>query len=113
MSAESAHLSHEQALGKVFHVSIPSNSTLTLAINGHDEFSLLSDGSNSVSNKIDGKVAFFTFGVQGQFAVGASTKCGTAFSVVVDVYKNNEKRALKESLPKVVIEANPNCSKTN
>jgi hypothetical protein len=40
----------------------------------------------------------------------ASTLCGTAFSVVVDVYRSDEEKAdIKKSLPKVVIDAPLNC----
>lgn len=110
-SSDLVHLSNDEALSKVFHVRIPDDSVVTLAINGSDRFSTVKETDASITAEIDGKVAFFTFNTVGQYAIGASTICGVAFSVVVDVYKDEETAEnLKKSLPKVVIDAPKNCS---
>lgn len=110
-SAKSVHLNNKEGIGSVFHVSIPEGGVLTVTSNGNDAISKAISGNGTyVTSDVAGNTAFFTFHKVGHYAVGAVTRCGLSFSVVADVYKNDDtKRKLQDSKPKVVIDAPANC----
>jgi len=107
--SKSVELSAADAVDKVFHVQIPDNGVVVLAVKGNDRFSKIVESSNDVTYEIDGKTAFVKFNRKGQYSVGASTVCGIAFSIVVDVYSKTQPEKISESLPKVVINSNSKC----
>ncbi|WP_289118072.1 hypothetical protein [uncultured Idiomarina sp.] len=109
--SRSVKLTAEEASSRVFHVKMPERSVLVLNIDGNDKFSAAIENSNQIDSSIDEKTAFFEFGLPGNYSVGASTVCGIAISVVVEVYENVKDKtiSIEDNLPKVVIEAPENC----
>lgn len=109
--SRSVKLTAEDASSRVFHVKMPEDSVLVLNIDGNDRFSKAIDNSGQIQNSIEEKTAFFEIGNPGNYSVGASTICGMAISVVIEVYENVDDKAIsiEDNLPKVVIEAPEKC----
>lgn len=109
--SRSVKLTAEDASSRVFHVKMPEYSVLVLNIDGNDRFSKAIENSNQIQSSIDDKTAFFEVKSPGNYSVGASTLCGMAISVVIEVYENVEDKpvSIEDNLPKVVIEAPEKC----
>lgn len=107
--SDAVRLNAADAVDKVFHVTMAKGGVLVLAINGNDRFQTIVENAKYTEGKLDGKVAYVEFGKEGQHAIGASTVCGVAFSVVVDVYEQEKAKPMSQSLPKVVIDAPKEC----
>ncbi len=107
--SDAVRLNAADAVNKVFHVTLAKDGVLVLAINGNDRFSEIVENAKYTEAKLDGKVAYVEFGKSGQYAIGASTVCGMAFSVVVEVYEQENAKSMVQSLPKVVVDAPKKC----
>lgn len=109
--SRSVKLTAEDASSRVFHVKMPEDSVLVLNIDGNDKFSTAINNGSGIKSSIDGKTAFFKINYPGNYSVGASTVCGIAISVVIEVYENVEDKpvSIEDNLPKVVIEAPEKC----
>ncbi|MCK7460201.1 hypothetical protein [Idiomarina aminovorans] len=104
-SAPSALVSAEQSKSTVFHVTMPSDSTLIATVYGGDEISSANENSTYIKEYIDGNNVTFQVSSAGQYSVSAVTKCGLSFSIVINAVESKENPVdIKKFLPKVAIQ---------
>lgn len=104
-SAPSALVSLEQSKSTVFHVTMPSNSTLVATVYGGDKVSSAHENSAQIKEYIDGNNVNFHVSDAGQYSVSAVTECGLSFSIVINAIEGGKKPVdIKKFLPKVAIQ---------
>lgn len=100
----------EQANYGVFHLSAPTNGSVTFVVNGEDSF-VSGSGIPSRSIEMPANSIVFNFGnTPGQYSIVGVTKCGIAVSAVVDVYPKDTPRGQGEVINKVAFESPAICN---
>jgi hypothetical protein len=96
-------------MASVFSVTMPTDSVLTVSVDGNDTIKVAEDGTSLIKTSTVGNTAFFTVSKAGIFSVGAVTKCGLSFSIVINVKEKIDLNTEKVA-PKVVVKAPDGCN---